>query len=133
LTPAQQRQILTEGSIQVVGSALVLYGGLRSFLRGRVPVAPQNPRPGNGGPAATAHGAERLADPARTLSQAEIAAARGAHTLRQADGATVYIHQVEPGKFNVFIEGERGIVTTFRHLDTDAVRRLAVNYGWTGR
>jgi hypothetical protein len=40
LTPAQQRQILTEGSIQAVGSALVLYGGLRSFLRGRVPVAP---------------------------------------------------------------------------------------------
>jgi hypothetical protein len=40
LTPAQQRQMLTEGSIQVVGSALVLYGGVRSFLRGRVPVAP---------------------------------------------------------------------------------------------
>jgi hypothetical protein len=35
-----QRQILTEGSIQAVGSALVLYGGVRSFLRGRVPVAP---------------------------------------------------------------------------------------------
>jgi len=32
--------MLTEGSIQVVGSALVLYGGVRSFLRGRVPVAP---------------------------------------------------------------------------------------------
>jgi len=40
LTPAQQRQMLTEGSIQAVGSALVLYGGVRSFLRGRVPVAP---------------------------------------------------------------------------------------------
>jgi len=46
LTPAQQRQILTEGSIQAVGSALVLYGGLRSFLRGRVPVAPATPRLG---------------------------------------------------------------------------------------
>src|SRR5579875_2928752 len=42
LTPAQQRQMLTEGSIQAVGSALVLYGGVRSFLRGRVPVAPAN-------------------------------------------------------------------------------------------
>jgi hypothetical protein len=41
LTPAQQRQMLTEGSIQAVGSALMLYGGVRSFLRGRVPVAPQ--------------------------------------------------------------------------------------------
>jgi hypothetical protein len=41
LTPAQQRQMLTEGSIQAVGSALVLYGGVRSFLRGRVPVAPK--------------------------------------------------------------------------------------------
>jgi hypothetical protein len=29
-----------------VGSALVLYGGVRSFLRGRVPVAPQNPSRG---------------------------------------------------------------------------------------
>jgi hypothetical protein len=47
LTPAQQRQILTEGSIQAVGSALVLYGGVRSFLRGRVPVAPNS---GNVGP-----------------------------------------------------------------------------------
>ncbi len=44
LTPAQQRQMLTEGSIQVVGSALVLYGGVRSFLRGRVPVAPRIPQ-----------------------------------------------------------------------------------------
>jgi hypothetical protein len=41
LTPAQQRQMLTEGSIQAVGSALMLYGGVRSFLRGRVPVAPK--------------------------------------------------------------------------------------------
>jgi hypothetical protein len=41
LTPAQQRQMLTEGSIQVMGSGLLLYGGVRSFLRGRVPVAPR--------------------------------------------------------------------------------------------
>ena len=39
LTPAQQRQMLTEGSIQAGGSGLLLYGGVRSFLRGRAPAA----------------------------------------------------------------------------------------------
>ncbi len=84
-----------------------------------------------GGPQATAHGADRLADPARTLTQAEIAGARGGHTLKQADGATVYIQQVAPGKFNVFVEGDRGIITTFRHISGGALKRLAINYGWT--
>jgi hypothetical protein len=41
LTEAQQRQMLTEGSIQTVGSVLLLYGGVRSFLRGRTPAAPK--------------------------------------------------------------------------------------------
>jgi hypothetical protein len=40
LTEAQQRQMLTEGSLQAVGSGLLLYGGVRSFLRGRAPAAP---------------------------------------------------------------------------------------------
>jgi hypothetical protein len=41
LTEAQQRQMLTEGSLQAAGSGLLLYGGVRSFLRGRAPAAPK--------------------------------------------------------------------------------------------
>jgi hypothetical protein len=33
--------MLTEGSFRAVGSALVLYGGVRSFLRGRAPAVPK--------------------------------------------------------------------------------------------
>ena len=109
---------------------LATLGAVQSLGPIRATVGP--PTPGTtGGPATTAHGAERLADPARTLNQAELAAARRAHTLRQADGATVYIHQAEPGKFNVFVENQSGqIITTFRHISNGALMRLAINYGW---
>jgi hypothetical protein len=45
LTEAQQRQMLTEGSLQAGGSGLVLYGGVRSFLRGRALAAPTRGEP----------------------------------------------------------------------------------------
>jgi hypothetical protein len=45
LTEAQQRQMLTEGSLQAVGSGLLLYGGVRSFLRGRALAAPTRGEP----------------------------------------------------------------------------------------
>jgi hypothetical protein len=78
----------------------------------------------------TKHGAEKLADPSRHLSAAERAALRRSHKLRQTDGATVYIQQVEPGKFNVLVEGENGVIDMFRHRDINAIRRLAINFGW---
>lgn len=78
---------------------------------------------------ATTHGALRLADASR-LSSAEITAARLGHVLRQADGAIVYVHQAEPGKFNVVVEGTRGIITTVRHMSPEALRRMAINYAW---
>jgi hypothetical protein len=83
------------------------------------------------GEQATAHGAVRLADPTRFLTTAEKAATKASHTLKAKDGATVYLHQAGPGKFNVVIEGERGLITQFRHMTPASVRRLAINYGWT--
>lgn len=51
----------------------------------------------------------------------------------QADGATVRIHQNELGRFNVVVEGERGIITTFENLSQKSLDRLAKNYGWKER
>jgi hypothetical protein len=87
--------------------------------------------PGNSEQRATAHGAERLADPTRHLTPVEEAATRVCHTLRANNGATVYIHQAEPGKFNVIIEGQGGFMTRYRHLRIEDVRRMAIKYEWT--
>jgi hypothetical protein len=46
LTPAQQAQMVTEGSLQTLGTALTLYGGTRMFLRGSAPAAPKAPSEG---------------------------------------------------------------------------------------
>ncbi len=62
----------------------------------------------------TAHGAERVAGPAATrggvLSEADIAAVRQqGRVMTQSDGAIVRILQNEAGRFNIVVEGERGI------------------------
>jgi len=51
--------------------------------------------------------------------------------MTQADGATVRVLQIEGGRFNVVVEGDRGIITTFQNLSQGSVDRLARNYGWT--
>jgi RHS repeat-associated protein len=81
---------------------------------------------------ATIHGAQRLADASR-LSEAEILWTKQGHILRQADGAVVYIRQVAPDKFNFAVFNERTglLITDLRHASTAAVRRIALNYGWT--
>lgn len=82
----------------------------------------------------TKHGADRIADnnPSRggTLNQAEIEAAKSGRQMTQGDGARVYIQEVAPGKYNVVVEGERGLITSFRHLRLKSVLRLTKNYGW---
>jgi len=50
--------------------------------------------------------------------------------MRQADGATVRILEQQSGRFNVVVEGEKGIITTFQNLSQSALDRLARNYGW---
>jgi len=83
----------------------------------------------------TAHGAQRVAGAAATrggvLSETGIAAVRqGGRVMTQADGATVRILQNEAGRFNVVVEGERGIITTFENLSQKSLDRLGRNYGW---
>jgi len=80
-------------------------------------------------------GAERIAGAVATrggvLSEAGVAAVRqGGRVVTQADGATVRILQNEAGRFNVVVEGERGIITTFENLSQKAPDRLGENYGW---
>lgn len=64
------------------------------------------------------------------LTVAEEAAVRASHTLRANNGATVFLHQVEPGKFNVIIEGAGGFMTRFRHLRMADIMRMAVKFEW---
>jgi len=84
----------------------------------------------------TAHGAERIAGRGATrggvLARKEIKAVRKSGTkMRQADGAMVRVLQVGEGRFNVVVEGERGIITTFRRIKQKRLERLARNYKWT--
>ena len=51
--------------------------------------------------------------------------------LTQADGATVRVLQTQAGRFNIVVEGERGVITTFENLRPKAVDRLATRYGWS--
>ena len=78
----------------------------------------------------TLHGAQRLAE--RGFTQEIVALTRTGRVLRQADGATVYLKEVAPGRFNVLIVGNRGVITGMRNLPTSAVDRLARNYRWEG-
>ncbi|MCX5649803.1 MAG: hypothetical protein NTU45_00195, partial [Planctomycetota bacterium] len=83
----------------------------------------------------TAHGAERIAGLGATrggvLDEAgiDLVRARG-DVLYQADGATVRVLQIESGRFNVVVEGERGIITTFERLSKKSLDRLSSRYGW---
>ena len=80
------------------------------------------------GLAATAHGAEQLAE--RGFSGSDIALTKSGEVLTQSDGATVYVKEVASGRFNVIVEGQRGVVTALKNIPQGAVSRLAQNYGW---
>jgi len=49
--------------------------------------------------------------------------------LVQADGAQVFVRAVGT-RFNVVVEGSRGIITTFQGIDARALANLAAKYGW---
>lgn len=78
---------------------------------------------------ATIHGGARLA--ARGFTEADIAITRTGTQLLQRDGATVFLKEVTPGKFNVIVEGGRGVVTALKNISEKSVARLAQNYGWS--
>jgi RHS repeat-associated protein len=81
-----------------------------------------------GGGSNTKHGDERIAG--RKMSPEEIAQAKTGKMMTQADGAKVFVKDVGNGKFNVVVEGDRGIITVLKSVDSKALANLAQNYGW---
>ncbi|MFL6207266.1 MAG: RHS repeat-associated core domain-containing protein [Pyrinomonadaceae bacterium] len=77
---------------------------------------------------ATIHGTQRLAE--RTFSAADIALTKSGKQFLQRDGATVFLKEVAPGKFNVLVEGQRGVVTALKNVAEKKVAKLAAKYGW---
>lgn len=83
----------------------------------------------------TAHGAERIAGAAATrggvLAEDQILLVRGSgQLLTQADGASVRVLQNEAGRFDVVVDGSRGLITTFSNLSQKSLERLGTRYGW---
>jgi hypothetical protein len=79
---------------------------------------------------ATAHGAMRMADPSRLGAKGvRDVVSNATRTFGQKDGARVFAQEVNGG-FNVVVQGERGVVTTFKNLSQKSLDRLAKNYGW---
>lgn len=83
----------------------------------------------------TAHGAERIAGAAATrggvLAEEQILLVRGSgQLLTQADGASVRVLQNEAGRFDVVVDGSRGLITTFSNLSQKSLERLGTRYGW---
>jgi hypothetical protein len=77
---------------------------------------------------ATAHGAERLAQAGFT--EESIAATKAGQVFSQADGATVYLNEATPGRYDFIVEGDNGVVTAHTNWPLKAVVRIASNYGW---
>ena len=83
----------------------------------------------------TAHGAERIAGAAATrggvLAEEQILLVRGSgQLLTQADGAAVRVLQNEAGRFDVVVDGSRGLITMFSNLSQKSLERLGTRYGW---
>lgn len=77
----------------------------------------------------TKHGDERLKE--RSFSTKDIKDTKNtSNTKKQADGAKVYIKELENGKYNVIIEGEKGIITALKNISQKALDRLSKNYKW---
>jgi RHS repeat-associated protein len=81
-----------------------------------------------GAEAASKHGAMRMAE--REVSPADLANMRTGTKMTQADGATVFVKGVGHGKYDVLVEGEKGIVTPMKGLSGQEVRELGERYGW---
>ena len=83
----------------------------------------------------TAHGVQRIAGTTATrggvLSVNEVRVTKSVgKAFTQADGATVYLHEITPGRFNAVVEGRKGIITTMGNWSQKSINRIAKNYGW---
>lgn len=79
----------------------------------------------------TGHGAERAADPSRLNpeEQAEVVA-NPTQTFTQGDDAEVFVQQVGD-RYNVVVQGARGVITNLKNISQSSLNRLAANYKWT--
>ena len=83
----------------------------------------------------TAHGAERIAGANATRGGVLSAEGIGytkqyGRAISQADGATIYLHEINPGRFNAVVEGRKGVITTMENWSQKSINRVAKNYGW---
>ena len=81
------------------------------------------------GAKATKHGSERLKE--RSFSNSDISNTKNTTNIKiQGDGAKVYIKEVSGGKYNVIVEGDKGIITALKNISKKALDRLTKNYNW---
>ena len=81
------------------------------------------------GSKATKHGSERLKE--RGFSRNDISNTKSTSNVKtQSDGAKVYIKEISPGKYNVIVEGNRGIITALKNISKKSLDRLTKNYNW---
>ncbi|MCP4305800.1 MAG: hypothetical protein GY788_13195 [bacterium] len=129
----------------------VLYGQMAAVLRTRPgtpgyssPRAPTvnegynlDPRlqAGTGPRETTLHGADRIAGAGATrggvLNPREISVVRSdGMVYQQANGALARVLKQPDGRYSVVVDGNRGLITTFKNLSQNSLDRLAKNYGW---
>ena len=135
--PQPVNSIMTVGPTSTAGQASVgVRGPALHQLVSATGVAAETTTEGADIGATTAHGAERVAGAGATrggvLSPQQILEVRGSGEVwSQADGAAVRVLQNQAGRFNVVVDGDRGLITTFSNLSQKSFDRLANNYGWT--
>jgi hypothetical protein len=118
-------------SDMAVGTAIAATGGLAAgALSGGLDTGRAGHRCRTGDPSWCDANCWRRASRGGVLSLGEIAAVRAAgRLLTQADGAIVRVLRVGD-RFNVVVEGQRGIITTFKNLSHKSLDGLARRYGW---
>jgi hypothetical protein len=78
---------------------------------------------------ATQHGSQRLTE--RGFTASDISLTKSTNIIKtQANGAKVYIKEVSSDRFNVIIEGNKGVVIASKNISQKALDRLSNNYGW---
>jgi len=77
----------------------------------------------------TKHGAKRLIERGFTPKNISDLKLRPDIIKTQADGAQVFIKQVN-GKYNVIVEGYNGVITSLKNISEKSLNRLSNNYGW---
>ncbi len=87
-----------------------------------------------GGKPLTSHAFESLSRHGfKDLQQVDSIINNATHKIMQRDGATVFVQKTGSGskaRYNLVVEGERGIVTGMRNFTKQEVKNMARNQGW---